>query len=170
VTKSNLQIAPHRLNFKGSPIDIFPDRADVYADLLPFYDYWMETCGGEIPLPRSAIDPVSVPTRILPWLYIINVKRDPLDFNYRLIGTGLTRLLNRDLTGENMSDLYYPPDHNAFLMHRLHLVAEENLVALAEFDAGWVQKKFIKLVSLMLPGTTDGETTDLIFGVTVKAE
>ncbi len=164
------QPAPRQLTFKGNPIRIFPDREDVYAGLQSFYDYWQEDCGGAIPVPRRTIDPVSIPPAILPWLYIINVRRDPLDFQYRLIGTGLTKLLNRDLTGEIMSELYYPPDHGAFLMHRLKMVAEENLVVLAAFDAGWVQKKFIKLVSILLPGTSDGQTTDLIFGVTVKQE
>ena len=170
MTEPKLQQTPRQLTFKGNTVDIFPERADVYAGLLPFFDHWTEACGGAIPLPRSAIDPVSVPPVILPWLFIINVNQEPLDFQYRLIGTGLTNLLNRDLTGEKMSDLYYPPDHSAFLMYRLKMVAEENLVVLAAFNAGWVQKKFIKLASLLLPGTTDGQNTDLIFGVTVKQE
>ncbi len=154
--------------FEGNPIQVFPERTNLPSELLPFYDFWTDACDGGVPVHRTSMDPLNLPPQILPWLFIINVKRDPLDYQYRLIGTGLTEMLARDLTGKRMSDVYYPPGHNEFLRHRLKMVAEQDLAVLASFDAGWVSKRYIKLTSLMLPGTTDGTTTDLIYGVTIR--
>ena len=162
--------SPRRETFEGRPLLVFPDREDVAAGLLPFYDFWADECGGAVPLPRAALDPVRMAPEILPWLFIVNVHRDPLDFQYRLIGTGLTNMLSRDLTGQRLSNVFYPPGHAEFLLHRLTMVAEQEAVVMAAFDGGWVDKKYIKLVSLMLPGSSDGAATDLIYGVTVRAD
>ena len=159
---------PRRETFQGRSLLVFPGREDMPASLLPIYDFWAGDCGGALPIPRQAFDPLRIPREMLPWLFIINIDRDPLEFEYRLIGTGLTKVLSRDLTGRQLSPTYYPAGHADFLLHRFRMVAEQGVVVLASFDAGWVDKTFVKLASLMMPGSTDGVATDLIYGATVR--
>lgn len=159
---------PRREVFQGNPLLVFPEREDVPDALLPFYDFWIRNCGGAVPISRAALDPVRLPTAFLPWVFILNIHRDPLDFEYRLIGTGLTNMLSRDLTGQRVSEVFYPPGHAEFLLHRLRMVAEQDVVVMASFDGGWVDKSYLRIVSLLLPGSTDGEETDLVYGVTVR--
>lgn len=59
---------------------------------------------GDAPLPRKAeFDPLQVP-RALGHLCILEVKREPLDFVYRLDGTNVAAAANEDLSGRSILD------------------------------------------------------------------
>jgi PAS domain-containing protein len=48
--------------------------------------YWDAKRQNKLMPPRSDIDPVEIP-RLLPYVMLIDVVREPLDFRYRLMGT-----------------------------------------------------------------------------------
>ena len=61
-------------------------------------DYWRSKCvGGDIPA-RTSIDPYEVPS-FLPDLYLMNVREDGQDFQYRLVGTRIEESLGLHFTG-----------------------------------------------------------------------
>lgn len=51
---------------------------------------------------RSDIDPTDIP-KLLPYVTLIDVLANPLDFRYRLIGTEIRNISRRDYTGERFS-------------------------------------------------------------------
>jgi hypothetical protein len=85
-----------------------PRRDDLTdARLLRLFDYWQDAvtrAGGALP-PVSAIDPLEL-RFILGWLMIMEPVNDGADFKYRLFGTEIASIQQRDLTGCMVSDSF----------------------------------------------------------------
>jgi hypothetical protein len=68
------------------------------------YAYWLGKCKGRLMPSRSDIDPTDIP-KLLPYVTLIDVLADPLDFRYRLIGTETRNISRRDYTGLRFSEI-----------------------------------------------------------------
>ena len=68
--------------------------------------HWRGLCGSRKYPSRIDIRPMEL-RPYLGSLCIIEIKGDPLDFVYRLFGSGLTEILQQDMTGRSVLDL--PP-------------------------------------------------------------
>ena len=64
--------------------------------------------------PRSALEPLDI-TALLPHVVLVDVLRDPLRFRYRLIGTFVTGLAERDATGRFLDRALYGPALEAMI-------------------------------------------------------
>lgn len=96
-----------------SPMTEDPAMADFVAQLThphhrQMFDYWRGKFVGSMPPPRAAIDPLEIPTDILPWLilYTVHWEEDRPRFQFRLVGTGIVQRYNRDSTGKYFEDVY----------------------------------------------------------------
>jgi hypothetical protein len=163
-------IGRHRIDFEGTDVVVFPDREDLNPELAPLHDYWRQTCGGAVPVPKGLVDPVRLSAKILPRFAIIEVLRDPPDFRYRLIGTALTQFFSRDNTGKRFSEISYPSPHGEELKRYFGMIARDNVVVYRETKAAWANRDYVTIASFFLPGTSDGERTDLIFGAVVPTK
>jgi hypothetical protein len=68
------------------------------------YAYWDAKRKNKLMPSRADIDPVEMP-RLLPYIILIDVVREPLDFRYRLIGTQACSIMRRDFTGQFFSKI-----------------------------------------------------------------
>ena len=68
------------------------------------FSYWLSKRGSRAMPSRRDIDPVEMP-KLLPYLMLIDVIPEPLDFRYRLIGTEVRAISRRDYTGMLFSQL-----------------------------------------------------------------
>jgi hypothetical protein len=66
--------------------------------------YWRSRRAGRSMPRRQDLDPLHIPG-LLPFLMLVDVLREPLDFRYRLIGTELVQALATDDTGARFSSL-----------------------------------------------------------------
>jgi len=67
------------------------------------FRYWdSKRTGDQIPA-RSAFDPLIEIPALVRFMMLKDVQRDPLDFRYRLVGTGLRTHMTTDWTGKWMS-------------------------------------------------------------------
>jgi len=81
------------------------DPLSLRADRLRVaYGYWLSKREGRLMPSRSDIDPVEIPA-LLPYVMLIDVVPEPLDFRYRLIGTAARNIMRRDYTGLLFSEL-----------------------------------------------------------------
>lgn len=62
------------------------------------YIYWDARRQSKLMPSRTDIDPIEIP-RLLPYVVLIDVLREPIDFHYRLIGTQACVTMGRDFTG-----------------------------------------------------------------------
>lgn len=67
-------------------------------------DYWESKRTGDAPPDRAAFDPLEIP-RLLPHLMWKDVRRDPWDFRYRVVGTIVREHSRHNWTGKWMSEV-----------------------------------------------------------------
>lgn len=94
-----------------------PEGASPKIEVL--YDYWqsIHPAGGGLP-GRRHLDPVDIP-ELLPNIWMFDVRRAPLRFRFRLVGTEIVKFTGRDVTGRWLDEIY--PDYEnteAFRTHR----------------------------------------------------
>lgn len=68
------------------------------------FEYWLGKCAAGAPPPSRSLDPLEVP-RLLPHLLLKDVRRDPWNFRYRVVGTLVREHSRRDWTGKWMTEL-----------------------------------------------------------------
>ncbi len=68
------------------------------------YAYWLGKCNGRAMPSLSDIDPADIP-KLLPYVTLIDVLSNPLDFRYRLIGTEVRNISRGDYTGQRFSGI-----------------------------------------------------------------
>ncbi|WP_119305226.1 PAS domain-containing protein [Dongia deserti] len=67
-------------------------------------DYWQSKRTDNAPPDRDSFDPLEVP-RLLPYLMWKDVRRDPWDFRYRVVGTTVREHSRHNWTGKWMSEV-----------------------------------------------------------------
>ena len=67
-------------------------------------DYWQGKRTGDAPPLTDSLDPLEVP-RLLPHLMLKDVRRDPWDFRYRVVGTTVREHSRHNWTGKWMSEV-----------------------------------------------------------------
>ncbi len=73
--------------------------------LRQLYAYWEKKRADKRMPSRRDMDPVEIDPPLLPWIMLLDVEGTPRRFRYRLVGTRLVELLERDLTGRYLDEL-----------------------------------------------------------------
>jgi len=135
--------------------------------LLQLHDYWRSLLPAEGVLPgRQHFDPLHIPA-LLPWVWMLDVYRNPLRFKFRLIGTEHTRLSGRDVTGQWMDEV-----------HRDATKVETWPQLVAAADRAEIryrrgpplfreQGEFSEMERLLLPMARDGRNVDMLLAITI---
>ena len=72
--------------------------------LQQVYDHWDGLRGGRSTPARADFDPMDIP-RALPNIVLIEVRREPLDFLYKVVGSVIVDHSAKPFTGQWMSDI-----------------------------------------------------------------
>ena len=75
----------------------------VLPEQRHFFDYWLKCANGRAMPDRSDISPCDIP-RHLPLISLIEIQTDPLNFRFRLAGTQLREIYDKEVTNCNLSD------------------------------------------------------------------
>lgn len=78
-----------------------PPRPDALVDL---YEYWAELAGERDVPHKQNLDPAAF-HKILPHIVLTEVRYEPLDFIYRLIGEHIVQNASRSMQGQSLSEL-----------------------------------------------------------------
>ena len=111
---------------------------------------------------RADIDPVHIPA-LLPHIILVDVIGAPPVFRYRLIGTAITKIANRDATGRILDESLYGANTERVLRTYRETVADKSPKAVREI-VQFVDKDWIKTEVILMPLSSDGETIDMIVG------
>src|SRR6185503_5321526 len=136
------------------------DLSAVRSDIVKRgYAYWRSRCGPRLP-GRAMIDPVDIPS-LLPHVVIHGVRRVPLDFVYRLIGTEVRRHMAEDRTGQWMSAIpgQQPPSR---IWDNLTHIAATGQPVLNNTPYVGPHRDFVRMESVQLPLAADGVNADMI--------
>ncbi len=135
--------------------------------IATLYHHWLALRPAADALPgRAHLNPMRIP-RLLPWLWLVDVQRNPLRFKYRLVGTAHTETLNSDPTGRWLDDA-----HPRFLQSSAYALfqaaAERAEISFYRGPPVYVIDANYKTIErLVLPMARDGKMVDMLLGITV---
>ena len=98
-------------------VELRLDDPELDSDLKAALEYWQRKRGSRLAPARADIDPVDLAS-LLPRVMLVDVSTEPLDFRFRLVGTGIFKIHGAELTNKRARDL--EPPAFAALMHRLY--------------------------------------------------
>lgn len=89
-------------------VDRVATAAALHSRLIEsFLQYW-DSKRGELPMPRRRdIDPVDMPSALLPYLILVQIERAPFRVLYRLVGTNAVDVGSCDFTGYYLDQLEF---------------------------------------------------------------
>jgi len=129
------------------------------------YDYWCLK-KGERELPsRKDISPEDMKT-YLANVMLIDVSHDPLDFVYRVFGSGVGRAQGKDYTGKSVRHLE-PAEFSALVWHQYLDVVNRRTPCLhgVVFSS---EAKYEKYHRVTLPLSSDGLIIDKLLAVSIE--
>ena len=144
-----------------------PDLDCQNAVIRAALGYWRGILASRaMPAPED-LDPLLIPRNVLPHVTLLDIEYEPRKrFRWRLIGTAITELLHRDLTGRYWDEIYTGDELNIFATavdHVLGTCAPLRFTAKAHV-AG---KEFYDAEHIYLPLSRDGERIERLFGASV---
>jgi hypothetical protein len=125
--------------------------------------HWHRLRGGRhLPLRRD-FDPSEAPA-LLPYVIMVDVLRDPPDFQYRLLGTAIDRVLGGGYRGKRYSELSFTRPGTPLWDEHWRVVAEQ--VPLRSTVAYFGSDRAVqKAEHVLMPFSDGGESVDMLLGV-----
>ena len=142
-------------------LDSLPDGA-----LRQAYDYWRARKGAKIYPSRKDITPEGMKP-FLAKTMLIDVCHSPLDFIFRVFGTGIATAHGKDYTGKSVRDL--DPAAFAELIWNQYsevLSAGDAVFHRVQFTGG---DRYINYHRITMPLSTDGTTIDMLLAVSIES-
>jgi hypothetical protein len=147
-------VTPKPSTVRAVELDIDCKR---YPDIDRILAYWRAKKGDRAFPSRADIDPLEF-TRELPRVMMVEVSYDPLEFRYRVAGTGLFAMHGQELTGKLAHELD-PPEFGA-LIHRHYAEAIERcapVLHVIELTVDYLATSYARII---LPLSSDGRMID----------
>lgn len=141
--------------------------ANPYPDLERVHAYWSAKRQGRFAPRRRDLDPVDM-VEVLPRIMLVDVEQEPLDFRYRLSGTGICEVHGTDPTGSRPRDLK-PQAYGALIdSHYRAVVAGGvpmlHLIVLDTYDRARAYAR------LLLPLSEDGVRVTMLMSIDCREQ
>ena len=144
-------------------VELRLDDPELDPELKLALDYWLQKRGARLAPTRADIDPVEIAS-LLPRVMLVDVSTDPIDFRFRLAGTGIFKIHGAELTNKRALDL--APRVFAELIHRLYCEALTRRAPIAHRLLIECASRRSAYMRIMLPLSEDGERVNMILGYT----
>jgi len=144
-----------------NPFGFDPDRFKT-APVRRIAAYWLSKCTGDRPPSRTDILPEEI-GRDLPFVYLVDVLREPLAFRFRLVGTQVTVWSEKDYTGLTVNAAEYGPNWQPIHDAYCDLVATPRPLA-SELGALWMKREFHYYERFIAPLVDGNGVINMIFG------
>ena len=141
------------------------DTALRSAELARLFAYWSHMRGARLMPSREDIDPAAL-RDILPHIIMVDVEREPLRFRYRLVGTYVTEISSRDITGRYADESTFPRSLDE-VVGPYSMVVEHCAPVGKCGQARWVPNRpWVRVETLLLPlGRTDAQVEIIMGGI-----
>lgn len=143
------------------------DPADWHPLVRRFYEYWRNIAPpGRLP-GRQHLAPEDI-VPLLSRLWMLDVFRDPLRFRFRLVGTDITRSVQRELTGRWVDEAQPEASRDPTLRDRYRFILETGQATWRRGRVLWEHDPTHRFVeNCLAPLAEDGKTVDKIIAVSV---
>jgi hypothetical protein len=119
-----------------------------------------------LPTPED-VDPLRLPRKLLAYVSLLDIEYEPeMRPRWRLLGTHITEVPGRDMSGRYWDEIYDDAVANALMRGPRWTIAHQRPVRVIG-TAEYAGKSFIGSECLDLPLSSTGERVDRILGITV---
>ncbi|MBM3573343.1 MAG: PAS domain-containing protein [Alphaproteobacteria bacterium] len=125
--------------------------------------YWKRQRGAQAMPTRAAIDPTDIPP-LLPYVLLIDVLSDPLDFRFQLIGSSVDSIIGQNYRGVRFSELPHMAPGNKVWDEYVQVVEQKQPLT-SEIPYVGRAKLVRHLSHCLMPLSSDQETVDAVFTV-----
>lgn len=158
------------MSHKFSPIDnkyaISDDLPKMPDEQQAFLARWIDRSADlEGRLPARADFPPNKFAKMMSRVIVFDVTSEPLDFHFRLMGTGVTDYTHKDFTGKNLSDLV-DKGPGSKRWAQLETVVETKKPLYDSLPYVGPRVSIILATVLLVPMASDYTNVDKIFQVT----
>ncbi|WP_259780516.1 PAS domain-containing protein [Aestuariispira ectoiniformans] len=135
--------------------------------LQKLYLYWRSIHREDGRLPRrQEFDPLAI-FDILPYIWMVDIHRNPLRFKFRLMGTENVNAMGWDVTGKWIDEAY-PSFHEGVEGYADYVsLAKEKLPSYRKGPAHYHVPEYKHIERIMLPMVDDDDRCNLIVAATV---
>lgn len=133
------------------------------------HGFWRGLVEAPVLPARSDFTPSDIPRPVLPWLFIMEVLREPdgqLDYRYRLAGTNNVSVVSRDPTGKRASEIFKNGDR-AFMLRSFDATVVEAKPTFWNAAVPHDRLEKIELWRGLFPLAEDRKTVDTLLGIAV---
>jgi len=124
-------------------------------ETIVLYEYWRRKRGDRLMPSRQDLDPVEMPTRLLPCISLIDVVNDERRYVYRLVGTADVQVRGFDPTGKSVKEAFYGPNvENALSCYEKVVATKAPLLDTEPFVA--TNGRYASEETIFLPLSDDG--------------
>jgi len=139
-----------------------PSRS-TSTDIEGALAYWQRIRGGRRMPSRQDFDPLDIP-QILPYVMLIDVLHEPLDFRFRLLGSGHDQIVACNYKGMRFSELAHLRRGNP-VWEEYERVALEGTPLRSFVPYVGADPHIRRVEHCLMPLSSDGELVDMIFVV-----
>lgn len=129
------------------------------------YAYWDAARGGREMPGRVDIDPEDIKD-ILPYVLLVDVIAEPLDFRFRVAGTDVVQRFGEEITAKRLGEIDLDGKF-ASIFAEYRQTVDRRKPALFSESFLRDDKRFVSYSRLLCPLSKDGERVDMLFGVQV---
>jgi hypothetical protein len=147
-----------------------PDLEFVSPLLKIGHEFWTSVCAdGQLPQ-RADIDPLRMPTKLLPHILLIDVEAGATPrFRWRLLGTHITKVLGRDSTGKYIDDILPPELYDEFVEPLVWAIAKRRPVRVFG-GAEHIGKDWVAYENYIAPLIDNTNSVNMIFGIALYGD
>ncbi|WP_420345280.1 PAS domain-containing protein [Pelagibius sp.] len=125
------------------------------------FDYWNAKRGARLMPARGDIDPSEI-LKILPHIFLLDVRAEPLDFRYRLIGTKMDEHMMGSYTGLWMSSIPHQKAPSR-IWSSCRQVFESRAPLSSDVPYVGKNKEFLTTEDLIMPLSDDDDQVNMLF-------
>ena len=126
------------------------------------YAYWASKRASDRLPSRADLRPEEIPL-LLPYVFLVDVEWQPLAFRFRLVGTEITRLAQREYTGVRVNAEEYGPCWKIVFSTYSRVVYSAR-PEVAIWSAPWNDRDFLTYERLIAPLCSAGGEIGMLFG------
>ena len=141
------------------PVDCNPHVRDLA-------EYWLAIHPSHGLPGRQHLDPCDIPS-LLPNLVLVDIRRDPLKFTWRLVGTGVVRIFARDHTGLSFEGAYHKGKGSHAYMDACRLIGTSEPQWRKDRASFMRDRKYLIVERAFFPLARDGNKVDVIIGIII---
>jgi len=132
------------------------------ADYQACYEYWLSIKGDKLAPTWSQWSWMELPTALIPYFLVVDVRQDPVDFVFRFWGAAYVTMHGIDMTGMSVREIRSSVTaKNTFDQYLEVLETRQAIGSSYTVQAGENGLPYVQ-TSLRMPVSNDGENVDMI--------